>query len=139
MGAWGHGNLDNDGAQDELAEICDGLFARVIELLKHPRVHEFDDLEICELFVKIEMIFALSEHGMVNSSPEKSELKPLLTPFLQRWAEYYHKAGHNPPSKRLHVMNESFNRLLEIASKHSEGSLLHRMGLVSEVMSKPKE
>lgn len=117
MGTWGNGNLESDGAQDTLAGICDDLFSRVMELLQHPRAHEYDDEEIDELFVKIEMIFALNERGMVNSSPDPRELKPLFEPYLQRWAGYHHKAGHDLPIERHKVMIDSFNRLLKIAKE----------------------
>ena len=69
MGAWGYGSLESDGAQDTLAGICDELFSRIIQLLQHPRAHEHDDIEFDELFVRIEMIFALHDHGMINTSP----------------------------------------------------------------------
>lgn len=139
MGTWGNGNLESDGAQDALAAICDDLFARVIELLQHPRAHEYDDEEIDELFVKIEMIFALSDREMVNSSPDTKELKPLFDPYLKRWADYHRKSGHEPPVERHRVIVDSFQRLLKIAKGGSGGSLLHRMGLISEIMSKPKD
>jgi hypothetical protein len=139
MGTWGNNNLESDGAQDVLAGICDELFARVIGLLQHPRAHEYDDEEIDELFVKIEIIFALSDRGMVNSSPDLEDMQPLVEPYLQRWADYHRKAGHDLPVERHKVMKDSFQRLLKIAQEASGGSLLHRMGLISEIMSKPKD
>jgi len=138
MGTWGNGNLDSDGAQDTLAGICDELFARVTELLQHPSAHEYDDEEIDELFVKIEMIFALNDRGMVNSSPDPEVLRPLFEPYLQRWADYHRKAGHTPPVERDTAMRDSFNRLLKIAENSSGGSLLHRLDLIAEVMAKPR-
>jgi hypothetical protein len=138
MGTWGIGNLESDGAQDTLAGICDDLFSRVIELLQHPRAHEYDDEEIGELFVRIEMIFALSERGMVNSSPVPEELQVLFEPYLQRWTDYHRRAGHDLPVDRLEIMKKSFARLEEIAGGASKGSFIHRIGLISEIMSKPK-
>lgn len=139
MGTWGNGNLESDGAQDTLAGICDDLFSRVMELLQHPKAHEYDDEEIDELFVKIELIFALSERGMVNSSPDPEDLKPLFGPYLQRWEDYHRKAGHALPVERKKVMEASFNRLLKIANGGSQGSFLHRIGLIARAMSQSKD
>jgi hypothetical protein len=115
MGTWGDGNLESDGALDALATVCDELFARVMELLQHPRAHEYDDAEIDELFVRIEMIFALSERNMVNSAPAPEELEVLFEPYLQRWAEYERKAGNHLPNGREKVIRTSFERLKDIA------------------------
>jgi hypothetical protein len=139
MGTWGNNNLESDGAQDALAGICDDLFARVIELLRHPRAHEYDEEEIDELFVKIEMLFALSDREMVNRSPDPKELKPLFEPYLQRWADYHRKAGHSLPVERHQIMKDSFQRLLKIAKEGSGGSLLHRNEQNSEKAAAPNE
>ena len=138
MGTWGNGNLENDTAQDTLAGICDDLFARVMTLLQHPRAHEYDEEEIGELFVRIEMIFALSDRGMVNSSPEPDELRILVEPYLQRWAGYHRKAGHDLPVERQTIMEQTFTRLLAITSGAAEGSFIHRVGLITDIISKPK-
>ncbi|MCW1916242.1 DUF4259 domain-containing protein [Luteolibacter sp. GHJ8] len=119
MGAWGDGNLESDGALDALADICDELFGRVMELLQHPRAHEYDDEEIDELFVRIEMIFALSEKGMVKSAPAPEELEVLFDPYLQRWAEYQRESGDEFPHGREKVIRASFQRLMEIARAYS--------------------
>ena len=119
MGAWGDGNLESDGALDALANICDELFGRVMELLQHPRAHEYDDEEIDELFVRIEMIFALSERGMVKSAPAPEELEVLFEPYLKRWAAYEREAGAELPSGRERVIRTSFQRLMEITRSYS--------------------
>jgi hypothetical protein len=120
MGTWGNGNLESDGALDTLADICDELFARVIELLQHPRSHEYDDEEIDELFVKMEMIFALSDRQMVNSAPDPKKFQHLFEPWLQRWADYNSKNGNEPPVGRADVIRDSFNGLLRIARTFRE-------------------
>jgi hypothetical protein len=139
MGTWGNGNLECDGVQDALAGICDDLFARVIELLQHPRSHQYDDEEIDELFAKIEMIFALGDRGMINSSPNPKKFQHLLEPWLQRWTDYNRESGSEPLVERAKVIRSSFNRMLKIAEGSSGGSLLHRMTLISEIMSNPKK
>jgi hypothetical protein len=138
MGSWGNGNLECDGVQDKLAGVCDDLFSRVIELLQHPRAHEYDDEEIDELFAKIEMIFALSDRGMVNSSPDPEALKLLFDPYVQRWADYHRRAGHDVPVERQAIIEQSFSHLAAIAERASEGSFIHRVGLISEIMSNQK-
>jgi hypothetical protein len=117
MGTWGPGNLDNDAAQDILADICQGFFKRVMELLQHPRAHEFDEVEFDELFVHIEMIFALSTRKMINAAPKKAELEPLFEPYLQRWENYFRENDMEPPSVRKSVIQSSFARLAEIADQ----------------------
>jgi len=139
MGTWGTGNLESDGAQDNLANVCDELFQRIIELLQHPRGHEYDDEEIGELFVRVEMVFALSDRGMINSSPDPKELKELFKPYLQRWADYHKSAGHDPPEDRRKVIEDSFKKLLAIAKGSSNGSFLHRLGLISDKMGQNKQ
>lgn len=136
MGTWGDGNLENDGTQDTLAEICDALFARVIELLQHPRAHEYDDEEIDELFVRIEMIFALHGRGMINSAPAPEILEPLFPPYLAKWSAYWTTAARQePPEGRRRIIERSFEELLEITRGARGGSFAHRTGLILEKMS----
>ena len=136
MGSWGPGNLESDGAQDALTDICDQLFERIIELLNHPRSHEYDDEEIHELLVRIEMVFALSERDMINSTPDPKELKPLLKSYHKRWSDYFKSNGDHPPSDQSKLLKDSFKRLMDIAKGKSEGSFLHRIGLISDKMEK---
>lgn len=135
MGRWNQENLGCDGAQDTLADFCDDLFAWVIKILQSPSGHEFDDIEIDDLFVRIEIIFALSDRNMVTSAPLPDELRPLFGPYLQRWADYFIQAGHKPSEERRRVMQESFDRLITIAEGCS-GSLEHRLDLISHEMAK---
>lgn len=137
MGTWGDGNLENDGAQDTLYDICQELFRRVIELLQHPRAHEYDDEEIGELFVRIEVIFALQDRRMITYTPKREELEPLFAPYLQRWANYIRVAGKaEPPEERKKVIEESFTRLLDIAISGAESNLGLRFGMILEAMEK---
>lgn len=135
MGTWGHSNLESDGAQDFLAEISDELFERVITLLQHPRAHEYDEEEIDELFVRIEMIFALHDRRMITSSPGPEALEPLLAPYLKRWEDYQTSAGDGVPAERRRVIERTFEQLLQITEGAEGGSFAHRLGLISEKMS----
>ena len=112
MGAEGDTNLDNDSAGDLLSEISGGLTKRILELLVHPRAHEYDDEEIAELFVRIEMLFALHDRRMLSIAPEPHELRQLIEPYFARWEAYHRKAGHEPPAKRRASMIETFQQLL---------------------------
>jgi hypothetical protein len=138
MGAWGYGNIENDTAQDMLAEICDGYFGRISDTLRSKQGHEYDEHAHDELFVLSEMLFAMNERGMVNSSPEPDELRPLFAPFMERWAEYHRSAGQDPPEERRVVMEDTFQRLLQVCESACQGSFAHRIGLITEAMSKPK-
>ena len=138
MGAWGHGNIENDFAQDMLAETCDDYFRRITAALRSAHGHEYDEYEHDELFVLCEMIFAMNERGMVNSSPEPDVLRALFGPFVDRWTAYHRRAGHEPSAERQNVMEETFRKLIEIAERACQGSFNHRIGLISGKMSKSK-
>ena len=114
MGAWGHGNLENDGAMDFVSEFSEELFNRVFELLKHPNGHEYDNGEIDELFVRIEMILALHKKGLISASRDRGELHTLFDPYLARWEAYYQG---NAPAKRRRVMERTFRRLSKVVKK----------------------
>ena len=135
MGTWGTGNLESDGAQDTLADICDQLWARIIELFNHPRSHEYDDEEIDELFVRIEMIFALSDRGMITSSPDVAELRQHFAPYLKKWTDYQNGSGNDPWPERCKVIEDTFNRLAQIAEGSADGNFSHRLDLISGAMS----
>lgn len=138
MGSWGYGNIENDIAQDMLAEMSEDYFRRITETLRSEHGHEYDESAHYELFVWSEMLFAMSERGMVNSSPEPGELRLLIVPFMDRWADYHRSAGQYPPEERRVVMEATFQRLLRICESACQGSFAHRIGLITEAMSKPK-
>ncbi len=122
MGAWGPGNLENDGAQDELANVCEGLFNELIALLQQPRAHEYDGGLINRLFVRIETLFALHEREMLLYAPEQKAVGILIDPFVERWQQYHREAGHEPPAARLLSIRETFSRLLEVIREVHEDS-----------------
>jgi len=121
MGAEGDNNLDNDGAGDLLAEISRELTQRILELLVHPRAHAYDDEEIAELFVRIEMAFALHERQMLSVAPEPHELRTLIDPYVARWEAYHRAAGHEPPAKRKASMIATFQQLLRTSVEVIQG------------------
>ncbi|HSI10911.1 MAG TPA: hypothetical protein VK961_02650 [Chthoniobacter sp.] len=120
MSAEGDENLDNDGAADLLSDIARELTQRILELLVHPRGHEYDDEEICELFVRIEMLFALHDRQMLSSAPEPQELRTLIESYFARWEAYHRKNSHEPPAARRASMIETFRQLLRISIEKSE-------------------
>jgi hypothetical protein len=138
MGTWGPGNFDNDGARDYLAAHSLRLFDRVIELLQHPRGHEYDDEEIDELFVTIEVIIALDGKGMITACPDPDVLQKLFGPYLQRWADYQVSAAGELWPERRNVIEESFAKLHSIASDTGPAGLGHRLGLIDAIMSQGK-
>lgn len=122
MPAEGDYNLDNDAAGDLLSQISEDLFNRVIELLQNPNGHEYDGGLIGELFVRIEMIFALHAREMITQAPEQKELGLLIGPFVEKWQQYHRKAGHEVPSTRLQSMGETFASLLQVVREVHEDS-----------------
>lgn len=115
MSAEGDHNLDNDGAADLLMSIADELSQRIVELLQHPRGHEYDDEEISELFVRIEVRFALHDRGILSSAPEPELLRALIDPYVARWEAYHRDAGHEPPTARKESMVATFQELYRIS------------------------
>ncbi len=138
MGAWGSGNIENDTAQDMLAEICDDYFRRITDTLRSEHGHEYDEYEHDELFVLSELLLAMNERGMVNSSPEPEVLRPLFAPFMERWAAYFQRNGYLPPPERQKVMEDTIRKLVEMAEGAHQGSFAHRIGLIADKMSEPK-
>jgi hypothetical protein len=136
MSAWGHGNFENDIAQDMLADLSDDYFRRIIDTLQSENGHEYDEYAHDELFVLSEILFAMHDRGMVNSSPEPEEIRPLCGPFTERWAAYLRSAGHEPSEGRRAVMANTFERLIQIAESACRGSFAHRIGLITDKMSK---
>lgn len=134
MGRWGIENLECDGAQDALANYCDDLFSKIVELLKHPRVHEYDDEPIDELFVNLEVVFALDDRGMISTSPSADEVEPLLSAFLQKWEEY-----SGPSSERRQIIEGTSQRLLSIISGSAPDGLSHRLGLIADKMGQQED
>lgn len=132
MGTWGFGNLENDGAQDALANICDNLFSEIIELLNHPHSHEYDDEPIGELFVRIEMVLTMSDKEMINSSPDPNILRDLSKSYLKKWADYFKSDNQIPPKEAYENMKESFNQLIKVSGGSVAGSLAHRLGMISK-------
>ena len=138
MGTWGTGNLENDGAQDELANVCERLFKEVIELIQHPRAHEYDDQEIDHLFVRIEMIFALHSRNMLSGTGILESIEPHFDPYVERWNRYQRDAGGGEWPERRAVIEETFDKLRAIAAEAGGSGLSHRLGLIAEKLSKPE-
>ena len=111
MGCEGEESLDNDAAADFLANLSEELFKRVRALKENPHGHEYDDELIAELFVRIEMIFALYDRGMIRTAPEQGEIGRLIDPYIARWEAYHRAAGHEPPHVRRDSMSQTFVQL----------------------------
>ena len=132
MGAWGPGNLENDGAQDELTNVCEKLFHEVVDLLQHPNAHEYDDEVIDQLFVRIEVIFALQDRGMLSLASPIEDLEQHLDPYLEKWNCYCRDEGDGEWPERRKVIESTFEKLRAIASETREGTHSHRLDLITE-------
>ncbi|MGC3989411.1 MAG: DUF4259 domain-containing protein [Chthoniobacteraceae bacterium] len=129
MGAWGYENIENDTAQDMLAEMCDGYFRRITDALRSEHGHEYDEYEHDEIFVLSEMLFAMNEREMVNSSPEPDVLRPLLAPHVFGGQLSSARRARPPAEHQNH--GNTFRKLTEIAARACQGSFNHRLGLRS--------
>lgn len=122
MSAEGDHNLDNDAAGDLLLQISEDLFTRVTDLLQDQIGHHYDDDQIGELFVRIEMIFALHAREMIAHAPKQEDIEILIDPFVERWQQYHREADHEPPAIRLQSMRETFAQLLEVIREVHDNS-----------------
>jgi hypothetical protein len=81
----------------------------------------------------------MNERGLVNSSPDPEEIRPLCGPFINRWAAYLQSdCGPEALAERQKAMEETFRKLIELAELASGGSFSHRIDLILDKKSEPK-
>ena len=124
MGTWGPGNLDSDGALDELAtrsaELVEQLWTRV----QTQESWEADEWEHDALFVDFEFVFALETGGLLNGGalPSPAEVDTVRDRWLAGWDAYIDQLDPKPEFKRDRraVIRETFARFRSICAKHHD-------------------
>jgi len=116
MGTWGTGNLQSDGALDVLAKVSDDLSKRVVALLSSPLAAEYDECAYADLFVQLEVFFALDRCHLLNVYPESEELSTLRDLYLKRFDAYMKKAGGDWPERR-EVIVKTLDHLIYLCEK----------------------
>ena len=124
MGTWGPGNLDSDGALDAVAEHSSGLIGRVWSRLRDTTSAEADEWDHDALFVDLEMLFALADHGVFNGwdLPRATDLDPVTRRWLAHWEDYFDGLAPREGFKaeRRGVIEASFARLRGLCAANDE-------------------
>lgn len=115
MGTWGPGNLDSDGALDDLCERSDALVKQLLTRLKDPTSAEADEYEYDALWVDFEWVLALERAGALSHGvlPEAAEVRALAETWLAAWEAYIPGLDPKPEYKvnRRATMATCFERL----------------------------
>ena len=121
MGTWGHGNLDNDSAWDELFDRSAELVKAIMERAKSKTSREFDEYDYTTLFVEFEILFALESKGLFSGHtlPGANEVEALKTDFISDWVEYIgDQASDDHLKKRRQCIMRTFNRFQKLCVKY---------------------
>ncbi len=117
MGTWGHGNLESDGALGALEEECRVYFDRIRKLLSHENGHECDDVWHDELFVLLEIVFALHDRNLLRVPIIEDDLGAVCEDYIKRWSAYWLTYAKEPSEEREGVIRESFRALINLVEE----------------------
>jgi hypothetical protein len=90
MGTWGPGNLDSDGALDEVAERSHALVEQLWRRLHTRQSWETDEIEYDALFVDFEIVFALEANGVFDgyALTQLENFEQVRDRWLAGWDDY---------------------------------------------------
>ena len=122
MGTWGSGNLDSDGALDEVAERYSALIETTWARLQDPSSWEADECTHDALFVDLETMVALEDAGVFNwwNLPNPDVVDSAVATWLGGWADYFPSLGPSEGfmAERRAVIERTFARFREICLKY---------------------
>lgn len=119
MGVWGAGNLDSDGALDEVGMQSDRLAKRIWNRLRRRASWEADEYDHDALFVDLEVALALHAAGLFSTygMPKPEDLDKAYTKWLAGWDVYFDgldpKGGFK--AERRAVIEQTFARFRALA------------------------
>jgi hypothetical protein len=122
MGTWGPGNLDSDGALDEIATRSHELMEQLWTRLGTQESWEADEYDHDALFVDFETLFALEAAGVFEGQalPSPEEVAPVRTRWIEGWDAYFD--GLSPKgdfkAQRRAVIDATFDRFVALCEKH---------------------
>lgn len=119
MGCWGPGNFDSDGALGVLDDYCEKLIAETLELANSKSAAEYDEYAHDQLFVNLEILFALSRNRLLRGHPEPDEVLAAKEGYLARWQAYMDKSANVWPERRA-VIEETFDRFAQICQQEQK-------------------
>lgn len=122
MGTWGSGNLDSDGALDEVATRSARLMKQTWRRLRSRTSWEADEHAYDALFVDLETVLALDAAGLLSSAeiPDAAALDATIQRWLVGWDAYFD--GLDPvggfKAERRAVIEATFDRFKAVCHKH---------------------
>ena len=135
MGTWGHGNLENDYALDELSRRTRDLLTPMFLRAQRTESRQYDEWDHTTLFVELEIVFALDKAGLLSGGlPGAESVRALAREFITEWEEY---ADGPHPARRKKIV-QSFERLAEICEKNGGDGPLPREGAPAPRRDRPK-
>lgn len=117
MGAWAHGNFDNDTALDWLGDITGQLLDEIAEAMDSPELLEADELDADLVPCRIELLCAMAEKGMPPQWPDVQLLAQWKQIFLQAWDASIDELEPSEDYKhaRRATLVATFDRMLALA------------------------
>jgi hypothetical protein len=118
MGTWGHGNLENDYALDELADRTETLVTELLERARTKESREWDEYDYTTLFVEFEILFALEAKGLVHSTlPAATEVRTLAADYIAGWDDFADELDQPFKGKRRKQIVKTFQRFAAMCAK----------------------
>lgn len=121
MGVWGPGNLESDGALDELATRSGKVMKQAWALLRRRTSWEADEYDHDALFVVLETVLALDAAGLIDGTevPADDAIARTMARWLVGWDAYMDelgcKDGYKP--ERRAVIEGTFARFRAVCDK----------------------
>lgn len=126
MGAWGHGNFEDDTSIEHLSIVVDGLLEVVRRLCEEPSDIDAGDYDTVAAVANIEIIACLGESlGRISRSgkppsfelPSSNSLRQWQMVFLTRYGEACREIGMADEfrEKRMNAVSDAFCRLITLA------------------------
>ncbi len=123
MGTWGSGNLECDGALDEVGERSSALIKQLWERAQNQESWEADEWMHDALFVDFEMLFALENAKLFNGwdLPKPTDVEPARTKWMAGWTSYYEGMGATEEfaAERRSVIEATWQRFMDICAKYA--------------------
>lgn len=120
MGAWGHGNFENDTSADHLAEITGRLVSEVEEAMANPEELEPDEYWACAVPCNIEILNLIAaKHWAGTILPTPATVEDWKKTYMTVWERCIDDLDPEPEHKRQQhaVLLMTFDTLAEHARR----------------------
>ena len=113
--------MESDCALDYVDEFSNELIEAIWTLLHSEESPEADEAEYCELFTRLEWLFAVENAGAFNGwkLPPVAQVEPVLDRWFVAWADYFDGlSGPEFKAERGAVIETTFDRFKAICAKY---------------------